>query len=197
MSLVPIDHSEIATIITTDERSYQYHQHRHHHYYHHDQDRQGKPTYQVYCRADHKYALTIRDNNVILAPSDPSNPRQHWYKEHKFGTQVKDAIGLPSFALVNKATGEAIQHGVAGAQPVKVVKYEANDDGVDHSILWSEACIKDDNGEYKAIRMVNNIGMNMDAYGATKERGGVRDGTAIGLWEWNGGDNQRWKIIPY
>nr|GMD80203.1 ricin B-like lectin EULS3 [Ipomoea batatas] len=119
----------------------------------------------VYCRADHKYALTIRDNKVILAPSNPSDPRQHWYKEHKLGTQL--------------------------------VKYKPNDDGVDHSILWSEACIKDDNGEYKAIRMVNNIGMNMDAYGATKERGGVQHGTTIGLWEWNGGDNQRWKIIPY
>nr|GMD81462.1 Hydroxyproline-rich glycoprotein family protein, putative isoform 2 [Ipomoea batatas] len=150
----------------------------------------------VYCRADHKYALTIRDNKLILAPSNPSDPRQHWYKEHKFGTQVKDAIGLPSFALVNKATMEAIQHCSGGAQPVQLVKYEAND-GVDQSILWSEACIKDDNGEYKAIRMVNNIGMNMDAYGATKERGGVQHGTAIGLWEWNGGDNQRWKIIPY
>nr|GMD82879.1 ricin B-like lectin R40G3 [Ipomoea batatas] len=157
----------------------------------------AKPTYQVYCRADHKYALTIRDNKVILAPSNPSDPRQHWYKEHKFGTQVKDAIGLPSFALVNKATMEAIQHGSRGAQPVQLMKYEPNDDGVDHSILWSEACIKDDNGEYKAIRMVNNIGMNMDAFGATKERGGVQHGTTIGLWECHGGNNQRWKIIPY
>ncbi|XP_019155260.1 PREDICTED: uncharacterized protein LOC109152141 [Ipomoea nil] len=178
MPLVPIDHSEITTTITTDERNYlcsitststiitiitttkivS----------------RSLPIYQVYCRADHKYALTIRDN------------------------KVKDTIGLPSFALVNKATGEAIQHGVAGVQLVQLLKYyEPNDEGVDHSILWSEACIKDDNGEYKAIRMVNNIGMNMDAFGATKERGGVQDGTAIGLWEWNGGDNQRWKIIPY
>nr|GMD81461.1 carboxypeptidase Y [Ipomoea batatas] len=134
MPLVPIDHSEIITTITIDEHNYQYHQHQH--YYHHGQDRQQpKPTcYQVYCRADHKYALTIRNNKVTLAPSNPFDPRQHWYKEHKLGTQVKDAIGLPSFALVNKATMETIQHGGAGAQPVQLVKYEAND-GVDHSIL--------------------------------------------------------------
>ncbi|XP_019155262.1 PREDICTED: uncharacterized protein LOC109152143 [Ipomoea nil] len=192
MTLVPIDHSEINTTMNTDECNYQYHQ-----CYHHDQDHQPKPTYQVYCRADHKYALAIRNSKVILAPSNPSDPRQHWYKEQKFGAHVKDAIGLPSFALVNKATGEAIQHDVfAGAyQPVRVVKYEPND--VDHSILWSEACIKDDNGEYKAIRVVNNIGVNLDAFRAMKEHGGVQDGTVIGLWEWNRGDNQRWKIIPY
>ncbi|XP_019155258.1 PREDICTED: uncharacterized protein LOC109152139 [Ipomoea nil] len=137
----------------------------HHHHYNHDQaiDLEPKLTYQVYCRADYKYALTIRDNKVILAPSNPSDPRQHRYKEHKFGTQVKDAIGLPSFALVNKATGEAIQYGIARAQPpVQLVKYEeANNDD---SILWSEACIKDDDGGYKAIRIVNNIGMNMDMH---------------------------------
>nr|GMD75299.1 ricin B-like lectin EULS3 isoform X1 [Ipomoea batatas] len=31
----------------------------------------------VYYRADHKYALAIRDNKVILAPSNHSDPRQH------------------------------------------------------------------------------------------------------------------------
>nr|GMD82881.1 ricin B-like lectin EULS3 [Ipomoea batatas] len=94
----------------------------------------------VYCRADHKYALTIRNNKVTLAPSNPFDPRQHWYKEHKLGTQVKDAIGLPSFALVNKATMEAIQHGGAGAQPVQLVKYEANDVKPLGLWRWREIC---------------------------------------------------------
>lgn len=58
----------------------------------------------------------------------------------------------------------------------------------DESVLWSEGRVLYDG--YRAIRMVNNIHLNVDA-------GVVHDGTAIILWEWKEGDNQMWKILPY
>lgn len=45
--------------------------------------------------------------------------------------------------------------------------------------------------------MVNNIELNMDAFHGDKDSGGVHDGTTVVLWDWNSGDNQLWKILPY
>lgn len=42
---------------------------------------------------------------------------QHWYKDEKYSTKVKDEDGYPSFALVNKATGKAMKHPISG-EPV-------------------------------------------------------------------------------
>lgn len=44
---------------------------------------------------------------------------QHWYKDEKYSTRVKDAEGHPCFSLVNKATGEAVKHSVGATQPVR------------------------------------------------------------------------------
>lgn len=43
---------------------------------------------------------------------------QHWIKDEKYSTRVKDKEGFPSFALINKATGQAIKHAVGATQPV-------------------------------------------------------------------------------
>lgn len=45
---------------------------------------------------------------------------QHWYKDEKYSTRVKDAEGHPCFSLVNKATGEAVKHSVGATQPVSM-----------------------------------------------------------------------------
>lgn len=45
---------------------------------------------------------------------------QHWYKDEKYSVRVKDEEGCPSFALVNKATGQAIKHADADAKPVRI-----------------------------------------------------------------------------
>lgn len=70
-----------------------------------------------------------------------------------------------------------------------------NPDVLDESVLWTES--KDIGDGYRAVRMVNNIRLNVDAFHGDKKSGGVRDGTTIVLWEWNKGDNQRWRIVPY
>uniref|UniRef100_A0A1J3F8C2 Ricin B-like lectin R40G3 n=1 Tax=Noccaea caerulescens TaxID=107243 RepID=A0A1J3F8C2_NOCCA len=153
----------------------------------------GRSTVKVYSKADPNYYLTIRDGKVILAPSDPSDQAQHWYKDEKYSTKVKDADGFPCFALVNKATGEALKHSVGAGKPVHLVRYDP--DRLDESVLWTQS--KDVGEGYRTIRMVNNVRLNVDAYHGDKKSGGVRDGTTIVLWDWNKGDNQLWKIFPF
>jgi hypothetical protein len=153
----------------------------------------NKPTFKVVTKASPNYSLTIRRGEVVLAPSDPSDQHQHWYKDEKWSTRVKDKEGHPAFALVNKVTGEAIKHSIAATHPVRLARY--NPDYLDQSVLWTES--KDQGSGYKALRMVNNIQLNMDAFHGDKNSGGVRDGTTIVLWDWNKGDNQQWKISPY
>nr|KJB80819.1 hypothetical protein B456_013G118100 [Gossypium raimondii] len=152
-----------------------------------------KPTVKVYCKADPNFHLTIRDGKVILAPSDPSDEFQHWYKDEKFSTSVKDEVGFPSFSLVNKATGQAIKHSIGASHPVQLVPYKP--DHIDESVLWSES--KEVRDGYRAIRMINNIRLNVDAFHGDKKSGGIQNGTTIVLWQWNKGDNQIWKIVPY
>ncbi|KHF97339.1 Adenosylhomocysteinase [Gossypium arboreum] len=188
-----------------------------------------KPTVKIYCKADPNFHLTIRDGKVVLAPSDPSDEFQHWYKDEKFSTSVKDEVGFPSFSLVNKATGQAIKHSIGASHPaltkrlyteevahrhhlsqlfvvvsvvlpiqwhivmVQLVPYKP--DHLDESVLWSES--KEVRDGYRAIRMINNIRLNVDAFHGDKKSGGIQNGTTIVLWQWNKGDNQIWKIVPY
>ncbi|VFQ74798.1 unnamed protein product [Cuscuta campestris] len=159
----------------------------------HHREISNRPTVRVFCRAETNHSLSIRNGKVILARTDLSDPYQHWIKDEKFSTKVKDEEGLPSFALVNKVTGEAIKHSIGSTQPVQLTAY--NPDRLDESILWSES--KKTGDGYRAIRMVNNICLNMDAFHGDKDHGGVHDGTTVVLWEWTKGNNQQWKIMPY
>jgi hypothetical protein len=38
-------------------------------------------------------------------PANPRDQHQHWYKDMRFSSQVKDEEGCPGFSLVNAATG--------------------------------------------------------------------------------------------
>ncbi|GLT87376.1 hypothetical protein SLE2022_054620 [Rubroshorea leprosula] len=156
-------------------------------------DLSKKPTMKVYCKAEPNFSLTLRDGKVILARSNPDDAFQHWYKDEKYSTRVKDEEGFPCFALVNKATGQALKHSVGDTHPVQLIPYNA--DVLDESILWTES--KDVGAGYRAVRMVNNIRLNVDAFHGDEKSGGVHDGTTIVLWQWNKGDNQLWKIVPY
>lgn len=150
-------------------------------------------TVRVFTKAKEDFALSIRDGKVVLAPANPRDEHQHWIKDMRYSTKVKDQESLPSFALVNKVTGEAIKHSVSASHPVRLVPY--NPEYLDESVLWTES--HDTGGDYRCIRMVNNISLNFDAFHGDNDHGGVRDGTPVVLWEWTKGDNQRWKIIPY
>ncbi|KVH90702.1 hypothetical protein Ccrd_007332 [Cynara cardunculus var. scolymus] len=147
----------------------------HHTTHHTPKYTDNKPTVRFYSKAKPDYSLTIRDGKVILAPTNPSDHHQHWIKEEKFSTRVKDEEGYPSFALVQLT--------------------EYNPDKLDESVLWTQS--KDLGDGYHAVRMVNNIKLNVDAFNGDKEHGGVHDGTKIVLWEWKKGPNQRWTVAPF
>ncbi|KAG7033678.1 Ricin B-like lectin EULS3 [Cucurbita argyrosperma subsp. argyrosperma] len=165
----------------------------HHHSHNSNSSFSNKPTVKVFTKANPNFSLAIRDGKVILVPSDPDDPAQHWFKDEKYSTRIKDEAGYPSFALVNKATGQAMKHSVGDTHPVQLIQY--NPDVVDESVLWTQS---QDFGEgFRSIRMVNNIALNVDAFHGDKYSGGVHDGTKIVLWKWKEGENQLWKIIPY
>ncbi|KAK8532109.1 hypothetical protein V6N13_131451 [Hibiscus sabdariffa] len=151
-----------------------------------------KPTVKVYCKAEPSYNLTIRNGRVVLSPSDPNDCFQHWYKDETFSSSVKDEQGFPGFSLINKATGEAIKHAIGASELVQLVPFKPGH--LDESVLWSES--KEVGDGYKAIRRANNIRLNLDAF-LGERNGSIFNGTPIGLWEWNEGNNQIWKIVPF
>ncbi|KAJ6829623.1 uncharacterized protein M6B38_356915 [Iris pallida] len=152
-----------------------------------------QPTVRIYTKAEENYSLSIRDGKVVLARADHTDPYQHWIRDLKYSTRVKDEEGFPSFALVNKVTGEALKHSIGATHPVRLIPYNA--DYLDESVLWTES--KDLGDGFRCIRMVNNIRLNFDAFHGDEDHGGVRDGTTVVLWEWLKGKNQRWKIVSY
>jgi len=153
----------------------------------------SEPTVRVFCKAGDGYSLTVRNGTVCLAPTNPRDEFQHWVKDMRHSTRIKDEEGYPAFALVNKVTGEAIKHSLGQSHPVRLVPY--NPEYVDESVLWTES--RDVGHGFRCVRMVNNIYLNFDAFHGDKDHGGVHDGTTVVLWEWAKGDNQRWKILPW
>uniref|UniRef100_A0A453TBC4 PH domain-containing protein n=1 Tax=Aegilops tauschii subsp. strangulata TaxID=200361 RepID=A0A453TBC4_AEGTS len=157
----------------------------------------GQKTFKILCRADEGYCVTVRggddgDAAVVMAAADPDDEYQHWYKDMRRSTRVKDEEGYPAFALVNKATGLAIKHSLGQSHPVDLVPYEYDPAVMDLSVLWTQS--RDVGDGFRCIRMVSNIYLNFDAFEGEPE---VRDGTVVGLWEWNEGGNQCWKILPW
>ncbi|KAI9120976.1 hypothetical protein K1719_008009 [Acacia pycnantha] len=148
-------------------------------------------TVRVFTKADPNYSVTIRDGKVILAPSDPADEYQHWYKNES-SSWAKDEFGSPAFSLVNKASGEALEHSIGDTHPVGLIPFNPDRHGV--SVLWTQG---ENIDGYRAMRMVNNVHLYWDAIQGIPECGGVVDVTIVGLWKWNGGDNQLWRIEPY
>ncbi|KAE9588793.1 putative ricin B, lectin domain-containing protein [Lupinus albus] len=153
----------------------------------------NKPTFRIFSKAGPDYSLTIRNGEVVLALKNPEDVNQHWYKDEKFSTRVKDSEGSPAFSLINRGTGDAIKHSVGSTQPIRLTRYEPSILDVD--VLWTES--RDLGDGYRAVRQVNNINLNMDAFHGDHSSGGVHDGTIVVLWEWKAGDNQQWKILRF
>ncbi|KAK9042186.1 hypothetical protein V6N11_017265 [Hibiscus sabdariffa] len=95
----------------------------------------NKPTFKIYCKANPNLNLSIIDGQVVLARADPSDERQHWIKDEKFGANIKDEEGHPGFSLINLATGEALKHNNGEAQPVVPARYKP--DECDTTLIWS------------------------------------------------------------
>ncbi|KAH9610676.1 hypothetical protein KSS87_008473 [Heliosperma pusillum] len=152
----------------------------------------NKPSHKINCKAGgERYAVGIRDGKVVLMHPDHTNPTQHWYKDEKYSTKVKDKDGHPSFILVNKGTEQAVKHSVS-CHPVQLAPYRP--DVLDESVLWTES--RDLGSGFRTIRTVNNVHLVMDAWNADKDHGGIHDGTVLALYEtWKGDNqNQQWKF---
>ena len=71
----------------------------------------GPHAVRVFCKAGGEdYSLTVRNGTACLAPTNPRDEYQHWFKDMRHSTRVRDEEGYPAFALVNKVTGEALKH---------------------------------------------------------------------------------------
>ncbi|KAM3297635.1 hypothetical protein ACQJBY_039519 [Aegilops geniculata] len=115
---------------------------------------------------------------------------QLWQKDVMYAGGVKDEAGNPAFALVNKATGDALKHSLGYNLPVRAIRF--NPGYLDESVLWAET--GDVGGGYRLIHMVNNMDYIFDAEKAIPQFGGARDGTRLILFRWNHGHNQLWRI---
>ncbi|KAI5316340.1 hypothetical protein L3X38_036047 [Prunus dulcis] len=113
----------------------------------------NKPTFRVFTKADPNFPLAITEGKVILARSHETDDFQHWYKDEKYSTRVKDEERFPSFALVNKATGQALKHSIGATHPVQLIPY--NPDILDESILWTESADLGDG--FRTVRMFCGI----------------------------------------
>lgn len=72
----------------------------------------------VFTQTNPNFWLAIRDGSVVLAYMNPSDKFQQWVMNETYST-VKDEDGRPSFSLVNKATSQALKHGLGETQPGK------------------------------------------------------------------------------
>ncbi|XP_025879441.1 ricin B-like lectin R40C1 [Oryza sativa Japonica Group] len=143
--------------------------------------------FRIQCRASDVLRLTIVNGEVILGKSDPRDDRQVWHKDAKYSAGIKDEAGRPAFALVNKATGDALKHSLGYCCPFEPGY-------LDESVLWTASVDVADG--YRRIHMMNNADYIFDAEEDTPQYGGARDGTRLILFRWNEGLNQIWRMVP-
>jgi hypothetical protein len=62
----------------------------------------------IFCKANEGYCFAIHDGTLVLAPSDSCDEHQHWLRDMRLGTAVKDEEGNPVFSLVNKASRQPV-----------------------------------------------------------------------------------------
>lgn len=149
-----------------------------------------KPTCRIFCKTDPSFTLTIKNNQLILAPADPKNESQFWYKKFP-NSPVLDVDGVRSFILLNKFTDQAIKRATEQNQPLSVVSYNESE-VIDISLFWSEA--PDTNDGYTAIRPTGSTNLCFDAQRAESR---VENGTSVVLWTKINQNNQLWKIEEY
>ncbi|KAF8723737.1 hypothetical protein HU200_021706 [Digitaria exilis] len=141
-------------------------------------------------RLDEGRCLAVRDGALVLAPADPADEHQHWFKDARLSLWVKGIEGKPVFFLVNKATGLAVQHSLGPYRPVRLVKF--NPDDFDESVLWTESGHM--GREFGSIRSMHNVGFGLDAISGDGEDGNDGSVTFL-LSEWARGNTQSRKIL--
>lgn len=149
-------------------------------------------TVRIHCEANPGFFMAARGHVPVLAVANAYDPAQQWVKVDSWGLKIKDEVGYPSFALVNKASGLALKHGDKEWDQILLKEY--SHEKPDHSILWTLSADVGDG--YQCLRPVNNIHLNVDAKQADSHNGGIHDGNELILFEWKKQSNQKWKLLP-
>ncbi|KAH9288179.1 hypothetical protein KI387_032296, partial [Taxus chinensis] len=154
-----------------------------------NEEPQGHPV-RVYCEANPDFFLTAQGQLAVLTLGSPHDPYKQWIKVDSWGLKEKDSVGFPAFALVNKATKQALRHRDKAWDQIYLGDY--NHMKLDKSFLWT---LSGDVGNgYQCLRPVNNIRLNMDAKAADGAVGGIHEGNELILFQWNKQRNQKWKL---
>ncbi|KAJ4761240.1 Ricin B-like lectin R40G2 [Rhynchospora pubera] len=106
------------------------------------------------------YNLTIRDGAVVLAEADSKDENQKWMTDSSYAKGARDQEDLLSFAIVNKATGQAISHGFGSRYMVQLAKLDKN--YFDASLLWTYKA--NDESGFGDIRMQSQISTVFQAF---------------------------------
>lgn len=147
----------------------------------------------IYCEANPDFFLAGRNGSVVMAPANESDPSQQWIMDTSWSVKAKDDEGFPAFALVNKATGQALRHGRAEKDKVTLGPYHPDD--LNEAVLFTQSA--DVGKGYQCIRPVHNTHLNLDASaGDDKHHVALREGAEIVLCKWNKKESQKWKISP-
>ncbi|KAF3338185.1 hypothetical protein FCM35_KLT17022 [Carex littledalei] len=153
-------------------------------------------TIKIYCREKWDYNLTIRDDTVVFARCDRADPYQHWRKEYAYCQHLKDEQGFRAFAIVNVATGKAIQHGISQGFGYPVSLLPFNPMQLEESLLWTES---DDQGSgFKKIKVRKNIGVGLDAlFDRDWMQVGLQEGMRLGIWRDVAAKSHQWKMEEF
>ncbi|XP_059070823.1 ricin B-like lectin R40C1 [Cryptomeria japonica] len=159
---------------------------------HRSEEEPWGPTVRIYCEANPDFFMAAQGQLPVLALGTAYDPHQQWIKVDSWGLRVKDDVGFPAFALVNKATKQALKHGNKEWDQIYLADYNPNK--LDESVLWTQS--EDVGHGYQTLRPANNIQLNMDAKGANGETGGIHHGNELILFSWKKQSNQKWKLQP-
>ncbi|CAL4899449.1 unnamed protein product [Urochloa decumbens] len=148
----------------------------------------------ILCKGDKMLNMAIRDNRVVLARADPHDLSQQWLKDYSTTGRVTDDYGQRAFALVNKATGQAlvnkdIPRPADGLVPVQLAPYNGKE-RVDLSMLWTKGNYLD--GEFCEVRVLRDYSKTLHGlFGYDTE------GTVIGIYpSAPSTPNTVWKMTP-
>ncbi|XP_038724506.1 ricin B-like lectin EULS3 [Tripterygium wilfordii] len=148
-------------------------------------------TFRIFTLANPNLSMSIRNDKVILATTNPNDPNQEWYKYEKYVQGEMDKMYYKAFALVSKGTSQAIKHTTGHVQHVELVHFNPN--YVDNSLLWIKgADFVEGNSPIWSIWMLNNLDLVLAAE-ATNTK--VFDWTLIKMLKWNDEVNQLWSTV--
>ncbi|XP_044962028.1 ricin B-like lectin EULS3 [Hordeum vulgare subsp. vulgare] len=144
----------------------------------------GQPM-RLYCRTDTDLNAAARDGRVLLVTADPNDESQHWFQYYDIVGKLTDDQGRRAFALVNRATGQAM---VNKTSNVCLVDY--SDQRVEISMMWSMG-VKLPNG-FSEVRMLTDTSCTLNVV-----NGWVQEDALIGLYSPEPhNDHAIWRIVP-